>query len=236
MSILTLQEVRDEGFTSAQYPDSRVNDILEELDAYIEELTGNFFEPRTLTFDIDGDGTHYIFMPYPIVSITSVKEDGVSIDLDSLKVYNRHLKGLRHEDQDDRVNPKIEFNQELLPRYVDSYRGHVRLFTKGVQNFEIVGVFAYRDYDPNDLVNGKIPVMLKRAAKMLLPRFLPTVNSPTFSKAWTGHNVKRIRTRTQECEMGGALVNGSLVGTLTGDYQIDQLLSRFVSPVSGTIV
>lgn len=234
MALLTLAEVRALGFTDPPYTDPQVTSAIARIDAYIESVTKNFFEPRTLTLNIDGSGTNVLMMPYPIITITSVKEGGeYEVDLSDLKIYNRHLQGLRNWDQDDRTNPKIEFVRDSFP-YFERYSGYQSGFTPGSQNWEIIGTFGYRDYDPLDLVNGQIPPMIKEAAEWLLSRFLAPKGGPKFQQAWAGHSLKKTKTRTQECELGGAIVAGKLHGGLTGDWYLDQLLSMFVAPPLGS--
>jgi len=233
MALLTLQEVRDEGFSSARYSDQRVTDSIELVTDYVEELTGNFFEPRTLTLKLDGDRTPTLLLPYPIISITQVKDREEVIDLAGLKVYNRHLSGLRVL-PDDRKNPKIEYDLDEFPYNASTFFGG-GVFSRGVQNITVVGDFGYRDYDPGD-ATGKVPTLLKRALFLLLPRYLEQAATSEGKAAWSASVKKRTKTRSMECEEGGAIVMGNVMGSLTGNWEIDQILSKFTRPTFGVIV
>lgn len=236
MAILTVSEVREEGFTDPPYSDPRVQKAIDRVERYIEDVTGNWFEVRDLTLTLDGSGCEVLPLPHPIISVTSVKIWGDEVSLDDIKVYNRHLQGVL--DGDDRQDPKIEFNSEFIEEYYPWYgksRQAHRNFPRGAQNIEIVGKFGFRDYDPLN-PEGKSPEGLKIPALMLIPRFLEQVASKRFYAAWRSHEVSRKSTRGTSCEFSSAVTLGKVYGGLTGDPYIDDLLSLYVRPVMGAVV
>lgn len=236
MSIVTVSDVRDQGFGDPPYSDPKVTQAIEAITEYIESVTGNWFDVRTLTLHLDGSGFEALMLPHPIVSISEVKIFGEAIDLDDVKVYNRHLQG--YKDPDDRQDPKIEFVSDLVDRYASwqgRNRSRSRRFPEGPQNIEVTGKFGYRDYDPGN-VEGKVPIPLKQAFYMLLPRFIENAASPYLGAAWRSHELAKKSTRGQSCENRSAVTAGVLYGGLTGDLNIDRILSLYVSPIGGAVV
>lgn len=236
MSVVTRQEVRDQGFTDPPYSDTRVDDAIAEITDYVEQVTGNWFDVRDLTLKLDGSGVEVQPVPHPIISISSVKIYGDEVSLNDLKIYNRHLQG--NVDGDDRQNPRIEFNSDFVENYYSWY-GRSRLsgqsFPQGSQNIEIVGKFGYRDFDPLN-AEGKCPPLLKRAFFMLMPRFIENAASPFAMAAWRSHEVSRKSTRGQSCENSSAITMGKIFGGLTGDEYIDRILSLYTRPIGVAVV
>lgn len=231
MAILTRQEIRDEGFTDPPYTDARVDAAILAVEDYIEKKTNNFFDVRTLTLNFDGNGLHFLPL-LPVVSITSVKIFDETIDSDDYVVYNRHLFGNTMM-PNDQANPKIQFKNKIhdyRTRYRDS--GWVRKFTKGSQNIEVVGQFGFRDYNPSepDPANpiGVVPPGIKQAAIMLFDRFVEEGASPFQKDAWKQHHLVETQTRNQRMRRGGVMMTGKVFGSLTGDLEIDMLLSPYV--------
>ena len=227
MSIVTRQEVRNQGFTDPPYSDTRVDEAIAEITTYIEEVTNNWFDVRDLTLNLDGLGVEVLPLPHPIISISSVKIYGNEMDLTSLIIYNRHLQG--YKAADDRQDPKIEFASQFTENYYSWYgrsRQTSQNFPAGSQNVEVVGKFGYRDYDPLN-PEGQCPPLLKRAFYMLMPRFLENAASPFAMAAWRSHEVSKKSTRGQSCELSSAITKGTLYGGLTGDVNIDRILSLY---------
>lgn len=219
MTTVTRDEVRTEGFTDPPYSDDRVDAALEAIDEYIEEALGTWFDVRDLSLALDGSGANVQPIPHPIISIDSVEIFGNPVYLSDLKIYNRHLQGYR--DTDDTQDPRLE--------YIGGY------FPEGRQNVVVTGKFGYRAYDPLN-AQGKIPLPLKRAIFMMLPRFLESAASPYSMAAWRSHEVSKKTTRGQSCEMSSAITRGELYGGITGDVNIDRLLSMYTRPIGGGVV
>lgn len=145
MAYCTVQEMRDEGITEAQADNARITMLIALATGYIELITRRWFEPRTLTLKLDGQGHDTIWLPAPILEITAVKVDGTAARDSDLTVYDRLMP-------DDRGNPKIVYSEG---------------FHKGKQNVEISGSFGYTE------ANGSTPALIRQAAKKLVIRELP---------------------------------------------------------------
>lgn len=240
MALVTLQEVRDEGYTNPPFTDARVNVAIERVTQYIEKLTNNFFDVRTLTLNLDGNGAAFLPLP-PVVSITSVTIDGELIDADEYEVYNRHLFGLTQL-PNDQSNPKVQFKRErqYWRRRRPVTADYLRKFTKGYQNVEVVGKFGFRDYNSSepDPANpeGSVPSSVKVAALLLIRRFLEEGDSPFSRDAWKGHHTVERQTRNQKERYGGVMMTGKVFGSLSGDLEIDQLLGPYVRAGGVSIV
>lgn len=155
MAYATADEVRTRGsFSDTEYPDAFVDPWIAWATAFIDKITGWWFEPRTLEsgteLKIDGKGTRDLLVPLPIISISKVEfvdfptiPGGVTeVDLDAFAIYNRHLvNGLTNPD--DRRNPRIAFVGTRLGRrqiFVDE-------FPDGRQNIWLSGKFGYTEPD-----------------------------------------------------------------------------------------
>lgn len=225
MAIITLSDVRGEGYGNPPYSDARVTTAIAEVEQYITDLILNWFEIVTLTLTLDGTGEETLYLPHPIVSIDTVKIDGVLVAAADYKVFNRHLtqKLLK---PDDRKNPRITFKHGT-PSY--GRRSAVRRWPEGVQNIEVVGDFAYRDYDGT--ATGQVPLMAKRVALILIDRFLEQEGDVYAHESRRAHDVKRVKTRNTEMEYGGPIASGKQIGSLTGDPAVDRILAKFMAPM-----
>jgi hypothetical protein len=202
----------------------------------IEAFTSRFFEPRFAIKKIDGRNTRALLLGEPIIGISKVElETGINgldisvteIDMNGLRVRNRHLSGLI--DPDDRDNPAIE---------VERFEGLVfqsfAQFPKGPMTCYLTGVFGYTDYNRTPF--GKIPddlfiVVGNYATKFLMDPFM--INKTIWTS--TSGNVTEMQTRDQRIKFGvntstsSSTVYGA-ASPLTGDAQIDQILVRYLRP------
>lgn len=214
---------------SGQFPGTALNALHDFIDASsrrIEALTGRFFEPRYLASAYDGRSTHALLIDQPIIGIDSVSELGagpadqlLSIDATALRVYNRHLEGLLSPD--DRDNPKLEFVSDLLPGRILE-QGE---FSEGSKNIAVRGVFGYTDPDGSPV--GRTPRDLQRIIGYMAIRELldPFGQDPSISG-----KIKSAKTRDQSVtfETGGS--NTVLIGAITGDRFVDDILLRYMRP------
>ncbi len=214
----------------------QVQSLINKASKRIEAFTGRFFEPRYAVKKIDGRNTRGLMLGEPIVGISKVElETGINgldisvteIDINGLRVRNRHLNGLI--DPDDRDNPAIE-----IERFEGLVFQSLSMFPKGPMTCYLTGVFGYTDY--NGTPFGKTPddlfiVVGNYATKFIQDPFM-------LNKAvWTSIAgiITEMRTRDQSIKYGvNTATSSSTVfggaGVLTGDPQIDQILSRYVRP------
>jgi hypothetical protein len=154
---VTVDELRDEG-VAADISDAQLLRIIQRASALIDAWTHRWFYPKQLTMLLDGTGKDTLLVGPPIIYVTQVRmlyrysnvlvptEDEL-VDLNWLRIYNRHMQGLTWPD--DRDNPKISF---LASWAEDAPRRMIELFPSGwwpngVQNCEISGWFGYTDLD-----------------------------------------------------------------------------------------
>lgn len=221
----TLAEVRAAGLTEQECDNTTVTALLESQSRYIDNITKNHFEPRTLTLYKDGMGTNTVRFGVPIISITSLQLVDASrvvqytFAASEFLVYNRHLSG-NIEDGDDRFNPKIELVAEGNMRPL--YRSYT-VFAKGKQNIKVVGSFGFTEYDLGVTANGITPHEIKDLCIQLVIR-----NSQ-------GHgNFNRSRWMRQGHRVASETSDGSTytmerkgMGAFTGDMDIDRVLARY---------
>ncbi len=203
--------------------------------AFIEQVTRRFFEPRHLSYKVNGTGNSVLLLGHPIIALSSVTlmDQPIAVDFDSdeLKVYNRHLGGLL--DPDDRVSPQIALPTHTLPFELEG--SWSRTFQTGpalrskfpeyALNVSVVGLFGYTDPDGTHL--GKTPDKIREATRLLVRRQLPSLGDTEGQfEAQEGHRVRRIKTRDQEIEYNPEATDG--VVTITGDASIDRILSLYV--------
>jgi hypothetical protein len=155
MAYATLQDVRDFGITEDMLSDAKVLIMLEMYSEAIDSITGQWFEPRTLTIKVDGAGVDTLFLDVPIISISSLKINGdtIATPASDYTVYNSRSM------PDDRKVPKIVLGAEgghLAPRALRP------IFVTGRRNQEVSGVFGYVDAD------GNTPALIKHALLLII--------------------------------------------------------------------
>jgi hypothetical protein len=172
MAYTTIAEIRAEGITVAQATDSRITSSIALATRKINDITGFVFESTAKTYILDGSGLSFIKTPQPIISITSVKIDGVAQALTDYKVYSgQGNEGFPHIQYADR-------NSE---------------FESGFQNVEIVGTFGYLDE------SNAVPADINYACKKLTIRELGLMgedneykNYGIISESVPGHSYTRV--------------------------------------------
>lgn len=226
----SIADLRAEGVTTALADDAKLGKLITVASRYIDFYTGRFFNPRALTFKLDGRGHPALFLHHPIIAINSVTIEltpgtvnPLSVDLDDLSIYNRHVReGLL--DPDDRENPKIEFfrsNEDI----VRAAPGSAFLqFPVGRQNITVDGTFGYTDYDGTAL--GTTPLLVCEVCKRMVIRLLPL----KIKQALTGSGaIWKMVTRDQRVEFGEP-TRLAIQGAFTGDPEIDQILAGLRRP------
>jgi len=232
-----VSDLREEGVTTADATDARLERLIALASRYIDRVTGRFFEPRSITLTVDGSGGRIQLLGPPIIGISSVKmfvgmfaEFGVLPVIPSFfRIYNRHLtQGLLIPD--DRDDPKLEFFHwsDLLGVHATP-AGHLGLgslvWLPGVQNVVIDGVFGYTD--PDGSPTGKTPELIRHVTKLLVLREMPRMTDVTRreekQKRW---RLVSERTRDQGYNLEALKLHGSF----TGDPEIDNILVSYMRP------
>lgn len=148
MAYCTIEDIRKEGISADHAPDSRLENLIELATAYIDGITGQWFEPRAMTITLDGNDGKILFLPIFPIETTSLKVNGKLIN--DYMVYNRFFP-------DDRRNPKI-YRETCWP--------------KGRQNVSIEGIWGFVDKKGT---NYMTPAMIKQVAKRLVIREIPVL-------------------------------------------------------------
>jgi len=203
----------------------------------IDSITGRSFGARYATHNFDGRESRALLLWEPVIAVESIRfEEDTPVDLDVVRVYNRHLSGLIAPD--DRNDPKIEFEhgRDLLGAYSEVSLYGIRrpgvqsriglgIFPFGVQNVEVVGVFGYTEADGSPW--GKVPDLIRHATKLIAVRELPTLGeSACRSATRDGWRIVEEKTRDQSVKYA----NPRKFGQWIGDADIDSILSMFLRP------
>lgn len=236
MALITVADIRAEGVTTSEADDPRVQAAIDEVEIEIEELTGNFFEPRVLTYKLEGRGHKVLKVPAPIISITSVKilnPDGTVFDTlvaADYFIYNRHLTQ-RLRNPDDRRYPRIELTPSgySRPGLINDVfaNGRFNYFPAHPMAVEVVGKFGWTDWSSGN-ADGVTPARIKRAAKLMVLPKLPKMTDYSAREDAQRWRISSESTREQGYtrKVGGSLGE---IGPITGDPEIDALLVDYLS-------
>lgn len=230
---VTVQEIRDEGVptVAAGGPsDAKVLEHINTWQAFIERATRQWFVARAAVMSINGNESNLLQFPVPIVSITYIKLNNSTEELDTslYKVHNSYSS------PDDRWNPRIELATSDDRDIFSRPYGRL-MFRKGEQNQEISGSFGFVESD------GSPPLLIKRALlkltieKLMTPIYSATIPSfpippppsgPLLSEKTDGH----ARTYAQA---GGPVAwrRPGLVG-VTADREILDIIKLHKAPIA----
>jgi hypothetical protein len=224
--LTNIDEIRAEG-VAVLVPDSRIADKIALAEEYIERRCKWWFEPRSLTLKLNGNGRPYLYLPAPILTITAVTiAEPYSafalnvIGLDELSIFNRvpWLNGV-----DDRWNPKLEFKpapQAALLIQGDLTTRRLPVWTEGVQNVTIQGTFGFIERDTH------APLAVRTACRRLVIRELGLLADPSVD------DPKRAKLITSETTDGHSytLENAGFSAGPLGDPEVDRPLWRYTKP------
>lgn len=231
----TVQAMRDEGVTTAMAADSRLQTVIARVSRRIERWTGRFFEPRAMTFTLDGSGHACQQLEIPIIRIDGIWFDDFSdpaseVGLAGVRIYNRHITQnlLR---PDDRENPRLEWVSDW--DYIRTRSVSGTIWPPGFQNVMVQGVFGYTDYDGSEF--GRTPEEIQIATQMLAFRDLKKFGDSGRADASRADRITEMRTRDQSITWSAPGSQGSstrMLGVFSGDPAIDQIIASYVRPPS----
>lgn len=146
MSYATVADALDEGVPTA-IPDSTIQQELDTWSQFIDRACRQWFEPRSYTFDCDGNDSNRLFFPVPIISVTALYVNGDFtnvLDPARYRVYNS-----RNMAQDDRRNPKIALTPNGMTIFsgppIGAWGAPGPCFLRGIRNQRVVGTFGYTE-------------------------------------------------------------------------------------------
>lgn len=137
MSYCTVEDFRGEGITEEEYSDEQLEKLIALSCNFIDDVTGQWFEPREKIIRLDGRAGQNLILPVFLPVIEFVKVGGEFID--DYVLYNRIQ---------DRAYPKI-FRNARWP--------------KGIFNIEVSGTWGYVEEDlstPYDIKRAAMRIAL----------------------------------------------------------------------------
>lgn len=203
----------------------------------VENITGRYFDPRYALQRHDGRGARALLLNDPVIAVTSLGIDtqpsmrgDLPIDLDELRIYNRHLTQ-QMTNPDDRQSPKIEFvhsrdifqQQDILAPSFAGITLRSFVFPYGVQNVAVEGVFGFTEFDGTPF--GKTPEVVQLVTRLLAQRSVPE-DELCREQVRNGWRVIEERTRDQMIRYA----DPRKFGQWTGDADIDVLLASLIRP------
>src|SRR3990172_2213255 len=234
MAYVTAAEVRCEG-VPASISDQKITDAIALWQQFIERACRQWFESRLLTVQVDGNDSDILFLPVPVISVTSlfVNNDFVN----ALPTVNYKVYSGRSEPNDDRRNPKIRLVslQTIFDPPVFPLRA---VFAKGQQNQKIVGEFGFTESSATTPF-WTTPLLIKRALVKLVIRDLQTKGSgglwaavssgglPAGAKAFEMTDGHSVQYATPQSKITKAGLSG-----VTGDNEIDAILVLYRAPIA----
>lgn len=214
--------------------DVQLQKLIIRASRFVERVTGRVFVPRFAVRRVGGNSARKLPMHEPIVSVSSVGIDtqptqtgDLGVELDLLRIYNRHLEGL--VDPDDREAPLLEFvhSDDLYGIRFVPFRGislRSLAWPIGVQNVHVRGVFGYTEADGSPW--GQTPELIQHVTRLLVARDLPKWGSDEREDAQWRWRVTSEKARDVEIDMAEPRQWGGAVG----DPEIDSILTSFTRP------
>jgi len=233
MAYITLAQVRSEGLKAADFPDGKVNAAIARSCALLDRLTGQWFESRAVTATLDGNGTDTLFLPVPVISVTSLYVNGDftnALDSESYAVYNG-----RQEPSDHRSNPMIKLvkSTDIFAPFEDP---QTPVFSAGRQNQRIVGAFGYLEADDTT------PLPIQRAAMILTirdltnPLFVGEGSTTPENEASSGVSGPKQKETTDRHSITYAAPSyrAQRTGTLalTGSAEVEEIIATYRRPLA----
>jgi hypothetical protein len=215
--------------------DVSLKKLIMKASAFVERVTGRYFEPRYTTQRLGGNSSRKLQIGPPIVTVSSVGIDteptqsgDLVVELDLLRIYNRHLaQGLL--DPDDRDNPFLEFvhSDDLYGIRFIPFRGislRSLAWPIGVQNIHVRGFFGFTDPDGSPW--GETPEEIQHVTRLICAREVHKVGSDKREDAQWRWRVTSDKTRDAQIDM----VDPRKWGEYFGDPEIDMILSSYLRP------
>lgn len=201
-------DLREEGVTLTEASDARLERLLEEASHLIDRVTGWFFEPRAMTFRLDGRGAPSVEPPVPPIRL-----ERLLLASSELPLGPEHL---------------VVVGAPVLPGF-DAPRltlRHGRVFPRGQGNIVAEGLWGFTEHDGTP--EGRTPLAIRRACMLLVLRNLAPLADDASLEARSRWRLLEERTRDQSYRLDAPR---HVSAQLAGDPEVDALLLPYVRPV-----
>lgn len=205
---VTAADMYAEGLRQDAYPLSLVENRLRFTQQYIERITGFFFAPRQMEFNLDGSGNYLLKLPQPIISIP---DDGIAFVQDSYGNYQTQDKSnfaiYNRFEPDDRRYPRIKVKSNSTFSIFGGLSSGCGIFPPGTMNIRVIGTFGYTE-PPNFTTPEPIRFIMMVLTKILL---LPAT-SPLLQGAMKAAQVNWQITDGHQFRISDAMAAAKLTG------------------------
>lgn len=213
--IVSLQDIRDEGLEVSELSDERALILSYGWQAWFEFRTGRWFTPKSMTLDLDGDGSRVMWLDVPIITLDElyINDDFVNaVSTDDYVVYNR-------SHPDDRRNPRIKLKKKSGSIYE---WGSERKFLVGDQNQRLVGTFGFVEED------GSAPFMVQRAIMSLVLLTAELKSDSEIDQLAAGRRIEEVTDRHRV--RFANLWDDLMAWSPTGISEVDEALKLYKKP------
>ena len=202
-----VEDLRREGVTEETATDERLDELCYLASDYIDAMTGRWFEPRTRTIKLDGNGGAVLPLPHFLIEPESVKCGGTAIS--DCVLYN---------EPEDRDYPKL-------------YRK--RGWPRGARNVEVRGMWGYVDFNADGTY--ATPPLIRTAARRLVLLELASSSgdgSVDAAREMRGLLVEET-TDGHSYKLDRSLATLCVDKIYTGDMEIDQIIEKYAATTIG---
>ena len=232
-----VSQLRAEGVPVA-FSDAQISEAIERQSRFVEQVCRRFFEPRYLVTQHDGSGRGIqLQFNIPVIGVEDLEVTYSDfrpiarfLGRENVRVYNRHMRGLM--EPDDRESPKLAILRiEDALANTPRFPALSRRFTPAQLNIQVAGYWGYTDPDGSPL--GRTPAQLSRVVMMLAMRDIRPLWSDFKAgrRGTQGGVVTGERTRDQSVQFGYQNAGALSAGWITGDPEIDRILSMYIGPM-----
>jgi len=221
---VSIGDIRGEG-VPATVSDARILEGIQTWQAFVDRTCRQWFVPRQMTWDLDGNGTTLLQLPVPIVSVSALYMNGdfsAAVAPEAFVVYN----GRGESGRDDRKNPRVKLvsAETNIFEGVGPVQRNLFTFRVGEKNQRLVGSFGFIEPD------GSTPALIKYAIRKLVVRSVRPLWSTGGGASPAGPMIEEETDRHRRKWSDASVA--SKVWTTTGDPEIDQILATYRAPLA----
>lgn len=225
MAYATVADARAEGVPNTIL-DAAIQAQIDIWSQFIDKACRQWFESRAVTLDLDGTDARVLFLPVPIISLTSLF---VNSDF-TTALPTTHYKVYSHQTQlrDDRRNPRIEMASSDLNIFSPN---RYSVFVAGTQNQRLVGNFGFVESD------GSTPKLIKRAVLKLAIKHLAASPNGLWNEVAAGNpsvgSVASESTDGHSISYNAFSIKPTVPGLngITNDPEVDNIIKMYKGPI-----